>query len=272
MKYEPEHRSFVSSEHYRLRSKGMSGSTRRRRTVIDRNHAISLLYPIAAFFNSGGLNRAQSLAALTAAVDDIRRAQGRRELEYIGAPTCYADVIATWTRERKFLDSRGRPRPLTLSGANGFAALVKTTRVGGDPKQLLNVLIRYRNVRRLGNGRFQLVSPLFRASAGSRMAFEPIASFLKDATSTLTHTLKAVRPPANPDLFWRTVESVQLSHNDAKKFIEFARERSLLFLEELDDWLQAHSNTKPTAVKRRLRVGLGLFSIYSAENRPFRRH
>lgn len=250
----------------------MSGSTRRKRTVIDRNHAISLLYPIAAFFNSGGLNRAQSLAALTAAVDDIRRAEGRRELEYIGAPTCYADLIATWAREPKFLDSRGRPRPITLSGANGFAALAKMARVGGDPKKLLNVLIRYRNVRRLSNGRFQLVSPLFRASAGTRMAFEPIASFLKDATSTLTHTLKAVSKPTHPDLFWRTVESIQLSRHDAKKFIEFARERSLLFLEELDDWLQAHADTRPIAVKQRLRVGLGLFSIYSGDNRPSARH
>lgn len=250
----------------------MSGYTRRRRTVIDRNQAISLLYPIAAFLNSGGMSRAQSLAALTAAADDVRRTEGKRELEHIGTPTCYADLIATWTRERKFLDSRGRPRPLALSGSNGFASLVKRAKAGRDPKKLLSVLIRYRNVRRLSNGRFQLVSPLFRASAGSRMAFEPIAYFLKDATSTLTHTLKNATSPIGPDLFWRTVESVQLSKTDAKEFIEFAKERSLLFLEELDDWLQAHANPKPLRAKKRLRVGLGLFSIHSDGARTSPRH
>lgn len=242
----------------------MNSHTRSRRTVINRNQAISLLYPIAAFFNSGGMSKAQSLTALNVATEDVRRRHGRRELEHIGAPTCYSELIARWTRERKYLDSRGRPRPLPLSGTNGFAALAKSAGTRRDPKKLLSVLIRYRNVRRLSDGRIQLVSPLFRASAGSKMAFEPIAYFLNDATSTLTYTLKNASRSAKPDLFWRTVESIQLSKANAKKFTEFAKERSLLFLEEMDDWLQAHATAKSRGSKKQLRVGLGLFSIYSA--------
>lgn len=241
----------------------MNTRARQANTIINRHQAISLLYPIAAFFSSGGMSRAQSLAALTAAIDHVRRSEGKRELEHIGAPTCYADLIATWTRERKFLDSTGRPRALSLSGANGFPALVKCACAGRDPKELLGVLIRYRNVRRLRNGKVQLVSPLFRTSAGSRMAFEPITYFLADAALTLTHTLRDKNASAGPDLFWRTVESVQLSRANAKTFVEFAKERSLLFLEEMDDWLQAHASTRARGSKNRLRVGLGLFSIYS---------
>jgi hypothetical protein len=45
--------------------------------------------------------------------------------------------------------------------------------------------------------------------------------------------------------------------------MEFAKERSMLFLEEMDDWLQAHASAKAHGSKKRLRVGLGLFSIYS---------
>ena len=248
----------------------MRAQSKRRKTVISRGQAVSLLYPIAAFYNRVGLSRSQSLAALRAAIDDVRGPNGKR-LENIGIPTCYADLIATWTRERKYLDSRGCPRKLTLSGANGFAALAKSACPGQDPGKLLRVLMRYKNVRRLSDGRVQLVSPLFRASAGSKMAFEPITYFMNDAASTLTYTLKNVTASTNPDLFWRTVESTQVSKTNAKKFMEFAKERSLLFLEELDDWLQAHAKSKVRGTKKQLRIGLGVFSIYSQERKSLSR-
>ena len=235
----------------------------KQRTTISWDQAISLLYPTAAFFNREGMTRSQSLAVLAAAIDHVRKPAGRR-LEHIGAPTCYADLIAAWTRERKFLDSQGRPRPLALSGPNGFTALSRAARVGGDPKRLLNVLIRYRNVRRLSNGTFKLVSPYFRASAGSKVAFEPIAYFLNDAVSALTHLLKNSDKGARSNHFWRKVESARLSRSNARRFVEFATDRSLLFFEEMDDWLQAHSELGIRKGKgKQVRVGLGLFSIYS---------
>jgi hypothetical protein len=239
----------------------MRTQSRRGTTTINWDQAVSLLYPIAAFFNREGMSRPESLAALAAAIDDVRKPPGRR-LEHIGAPTCYADLIAAWTRERKFLDSQGRPRPLALSGANGFAALARSARVGGDPKRLLTVLIRYRNVRRLSNGTFKLVSPYFRANTGSKVAFEPIAYFLNDAASALTHLLKNSGNRTRSNHFWRKVESGRLSRSNSRKFVEFAMDRSLLFFEEMDDWLQAHSEVGIRSGKQ-LRVGLGLFSIYS---------
>lgn len=234
----------------------------RRKTVISRKQAISLLYPIAAFLSSGGMDNAESLAAFAAASEYVRRSEGKPTLEHIGASMCYLDLIATWSRERRFLDSHGQPRLLSLAGQNGFAALVRSTGARQDPKKLLAVLMRYKNVRRLSDGRVQLVSPLFRASAGSRIAFEPIAHFLSDATSTLTHILKNASA-SKPDLFWRTVNSIHLSNSNSRKFLDFAKERSLLFLEELDDWLEAHERPRTRNSKGGLRVGLGLFSIYS---------
>lgn len=246
----------------------MNSRTQRSKTVINVDRAIAFLYPIAALLRSGGMNTAQSLAAFAAALDHVHRSDGKRALDHIGASTCYPDLIATWSRERKFLDSQGRPRPLPLSGTNGFRALVKSTGARQDPKQLLAVLMRYKNVRRLRDGRVQLVSPLFRASAGPRIAFEPMSHFLGDATSTLTHILNNARAPRAPDLFWRSVESVHVSRANAWKFTEFAKERSLLFLEELDDWLDAHERSKSLNPKRQMRIGLGLFSIYSRQSPP----
>lgn len=240
----------------------MYAQTKRRKTIITQDQAASLLYPIAAFFNRVGMSRSQSLAALSAAIDDVRRPAGK-QLEQIGVPTCYADVIAAWTRDRKFMDSRGRPRILTLSGPNGFAALAKAARATQEPKKLLSVLIRYKNVRRLSDGTYQLVSPFFCATAGSKVALEPIAYFLNDVTAALTHMLRHSRARPTAHHFWRTVESGRISPRNARKFATLARERSLIFLEELDDWLLAHSDTAYRGAGNQLRVGLGLFSIHS---------
>src|SRR5215469_4845989 len=98
---------------------GMHGHARRK-TVIRGKQAVALLYPIAAFLHSGGMSRAQSIAALTAAINKVYKPRGKRQLEHIGTPTRYADMIATWTRKRRFLDSRGRPRTLPLTGANSL--------------------------------------------------------------------------------------------------------------------------------------------------------
>src|SRR6185437_11169025 len=109
----------------------------------------------------------------------------------------------------------------------------------------------------------ELVRPFFFASSETKMAFEPVAFFLNDASATLTRILRRRRDARTPELFWRKVESASISDADADKFNTFARERSMLFLEELDDWLEAHARQVKSRKPSSRRVGLGLFSIYS---------
>jgi hypothetical protein len=241
----------------------MRVQTRRKKTVINRDQAISLLHPIAAFFNSGGMTRAQSLAALAAAIENVCSEERKRKLEHIGAPACYAELITVWTRERRFLDSNGRPRALALTGPNGFATLAKLVTPATSPQKLLKVLIQYRNVRRLSSGRIQLVSPFFHATTHTKMAFEPMVFFLNDATSTMTRILRNPDDSHDPEPFWRKVEAYCVSKAAARQFSEYARERSLMFLEEMDDWLRAHAKSGVSGARKRARVGLGLFSVYA---------
>jgi hypothetical protein len=174
----------------------------------------------------------------------------------------YADIVAAWMRRKQYLDSSGYPRILPLSGPHGFTTLVNKVSPGAKAQNVLSVLLRYRNVRRVKGGRYELVRPFFNTDSEKATAFEPIAYFLSDASATLSRILKRQRPPRCPEQFWRKVESIYVSEASATKFAAFARERSLLFLEELDDWLEAHCRTT-SGVRRRRRVGLGLFSIYS---------
>jgi hypothetical protein len=188
-------------------------------------------------------------------------------MEHIGHPTAYADIVTAWTREKEYLDARGRPRALSFKGRNEFATLVRKAAPKVDARKALNVLIAYGNVRKGRQGKYELARLFFFASNQTKMAFEPVAFFLSDASSTLTRILRRKSESRTPELFWRKVESASISNADADKFNTFARERSMLFLEELDDWLEAHSRYFKRHKGRTRRVGLGLFSIYSDPER-----
>jgi hypothetical protein len=95
------------------------------------------------------------------------------------------------------------------------------------------------------------------------MAYEPLAYFLSDASSTLSRILKRSKRWRGPDLFWQKTENARISEAAAKRFTAFAKERGLVFLDELDDWLEANSDQKKTSRRRQRRIGLGIFSIYS---------
>jgi hypothetical protein len=230
---------------------------------IDRRRAILLLHPIAAFLRKAGLNRAESLECFTAAFARSLTAKSSRSIEEIGRTTGYADVVTFWSRNKEFLDQNGRPRALPLKGPNSFSRLVHVAARGLDPQMALGVLTDYGNVRKNRYGKYELIKPFFVVSSRTKMALEPASAFLTDASLTLSKILRRARDSRDPELFWRKVESTRISDADAEEFNAFASERSLLFLEELEDWLEAHGKSAPKRSGRSRRVGLGVFLIHS---------
>lgn len=237
------------------------------KTQISGRSAEALFFPIAAFLLSGGLSKSAAQRSFAAAMAKAQK-HVRRRVDHIGHPTHYADVVASWTHDPRFIDRDGQPRRLAFEGKNGFVTLVKSVSPALDPRSVLAVLRRYGNVRATRGGHYVLARPFFFTSNRSSLAFEPLAYFLSDASATLTRILTRTNAAKSPELFWRKVESTGLSAKVARDFTSFVRERSLDFLEELDDWLEAHrSRSTRMNTMRRLnesrRVGLGLFSIYS---------
>lgn len=233
------------------------------KTKIDGDRATSLLYPMAAFLLAGGMTRKEALTAFASVLGRVVKAGSGRPMDHIGHPTLYADVVATWTRKKQFLDERGWPRPLRLEGRAGFAALVRSTSAKANPMAVLSILMRYGNVRRSRNGTYKLTRSFFYTSARKTMAYEPVAYFLSDASATLTRILRRSRDWRGPDLFWQKAERGWISDATAKRFTAYAKERCLVFLDEMDDWLEAHSLPAPSGRRQSRRVGLGIFSIYS---------
>jgi hypothetical protein len=172
--------------------------------------------------------------------------------------------VARWTCDKCFLDTQGRPKPLKFKGKNSLTALIRGTVPGSDPLKVLAVLKRFKTIRPIKGGQYELIKPFFMSATSESLALEPTVNFLTDATTTLSQILTRTKQSRDPDAFWRNVDNPRLSAKAAKQFLAFIRERSLTFLEELDDWLEAHSHREEKSNKKYHRVGLGIFSVYSA--------
>jgi hypothetical protein len=134
-------------------------------------------------------------------------------------------------------------------------------------------LTQFRNIRKNSAGQYKLLSPFFLTCSPKSVAFEPAACFLSDASHTLGRILKRKEQSKSAELFWRKAENTNLSDAEAKKFTAFSQERTLAFVKEIDEWLEAHSRRDAAASKRgeTRRVGLGVFSILSARERAQRK-
>lgn len=241
----------------------MPDRTSKEWTTISPRRAASILFPIAAFLRAGGITSDTAQEILSAAFEQASKLSHCRKLEHIGHPTRYTDIVGMWMRGKRFIDQNGRPRVLRIDGKGGFNALVRSVAWQADPKTVLSILMRYGNVRRTRQGTYKLVRPFFYTSNSQSIAFEPIVNFLSDVTSNLSNILKRSKNWKGPDLFWTKTENACISEATAKRFIAFARARGLIFVDELDDWLEANRDSKKSSRKRRRRVGLGIFSIYS---------
>jgi len=234
-----------------------------KKTQIDRLRAEALLFPIAAFLAAGGWSKKDATESFSRAFEHSHDKQGARQLRHIGNPTPYADIVALWIRGRRFINRSGRPRLLPLQGGVSFTALVREASPRVDPHLALSVLTHFRNVRRTPSGKYKLISPFFLTCSTKSLAFEPMAYFLSDASDTLGRILKRKERSRSANIFWRKAENSDLSEEAAKQFLIFSKERTLAFVNEIDDWLEAHRR-RPIGRRRDFRrVGLGVFSILS---------
>jgi hypothetical protein len=236
-----------------------------KRTQIDRSRAEALLFPIAAFLYAGGWSKKDAAQSFARAFEYSQAKQGMRQLRHIGNPTPYADIVALWLRDRRFIDRSGHSRILPLHGKISFTALVREASPKIDPQAALSVLTQFRNVRRTTGGKYKLISPFFLTCSPKTLAFEPMAYFLSDASDTLGKILRRTEQSRSANIFWRKAENSNLSEEAAKQFLVFSRQRTLAFVNEIDEWLEAHRRPKLRLSRssNSRRVGLGVFSIFS---------
>jgi len=255
---------------YRPRAHTMSKKTGSKTTQIDRLRAEALIFPIAEFLSAGGWSTKDATQSFARAFKHSLEKQGTRHLRHIGNPTPYADIVALWIRGPRFIDQSGRPRLLPLQGRISFTTLVREACPRIDPLAALSVLTHFQNIRRTTGDKYKLISPFFRTSSTKSLAFEPMAYFLSDASDTLGRILKHKEQFKGTNIFWRKAEDSNLSEASARQFLAFSKERTLAFVNEVDEWLEAHRRPRLALSKSRKcrRVGIGVFSIFSNLEAP----
>lgn len=100
-------------------------------------------------------------------------------------------VLQGWWKDSDFCDTHGEPLKLPLRGARrSFAALVK--RYAGDPRvlTLLKELLRVKAIRRLPDGKLEVLSRTFATVRWDDAGIEITGERVRDLLDTLVHNLK----------------------------------------------------------------------------------
>ncbi len=182
-----------------------------------------------------------------------------------------ARVIAAWRRDRNFLDAKGRPALLPMSGPGvSFSELVK--RFSGDipVRATLDELIRVGAVKRLEDGRISLLTRTYVAESSDADKLHIMGTDVAHLMSTIDHNLKS--DPMGP-FFQRKVAYDNLPDEVLPLFRQYSAKRAQTLLENLDRWLAQHDRDVTPAVKGtgRNNAGIGIYYFeepYSIEENP----
>lgn len=219
---------------------------------------LELLAPLAAFLQASGLSDQELREGFNAALRRAKRVTTDIEVVRMGSYHRRGEIIDRWMRNSAFVNKAGKPLDLPLYGKLSITTLVKLAGVEDPPRSILRMLVRFGNVAHLGNGKYRLVKRYMNYRAPGLLPFEPNAQFIMDAISSATRGLG--NPGANKELFWLNAE-----HNvpapKTKEFLRYVHSRGIVFLHEINDWLDQYAVKLDSSVDRRKlrRVGMALF-------------
>ena len=180
-----------------------------------------------------------------------------------------ARVIAGWRRDKDFLDAKGRPASLPMTGKGAtFAELIR--RFSGDVpvRALLDELIRIGAVKKLRNNRIRLLARVYVPEGSDVDKLQILGTDVSYLIATIDHNLQhGDRRP----VFQRKVFYDNLPDEALPKFRKLSTKKAQRLLELLDRWLAEHDRDINTSVEGtgRNRAGLGIYYIeepYEDEN------
>lgn len=169
-----------------------------------------------------------------------------------------ARVVAGWVRDGDFADEHGRPARLPIDGNPGFGLLVK--RYSGDvpARAVLDELLRVGTVRRLEDGRVELLSRAYVPRTSDLDKIGILGTDVADLITTIDHNLQ--RGEWSP-FFQRKVMYDNLPGEAIGEFRQISAEQAQQLMERLDEWLSRHDRDVNPRMKGtgRKRAGIGIY-------------
>jgi len=168
-----------------------------------------------------------------------RQCRLNRKEEY-GVAFAAAQVLDAWHRDRRYLSSRGTPKPVRLLGpAPSVEALVRRQRVPEHASDVARHLKAFQLVVRCGTNLYRPTTDVALISA--RDPRDPLV--LQYASAALLTLLETVRQnvsgSGNPaPLIDRAAEVPDLPRKEIKAFKIFTQLQGRTFIRTINDWLE----------------------------------
>jgi hypothetical protein len=170
-------------------------------------------------------------------------------------------VLASWHLDPDFLDKRGKPALLKISGEKrSFEALVAKCG-GGDvrPSTLLKELMNAGAVSQRRDGRIQALMRDYLPHSMDEQLIRLWGSVLADVARTYAHNM--TRGSKTAARFERAAVNDRVPASAVPEFLKLLNVEGQAFLERMDQWLTEHQADAADAQAGSVRLGIGLYQV-----------
>jgi hypothetical protein len=170
-------------------------------------------------------------------------------------------VVSGWTRDERFRSGDGTAALNFDGGPDSFTELVKLYSGDITPRAVLDELLRGGMVKRLEDGRLQLVAPAYLPQSEAEK-LHILGSETADLIGTIDHNLT---PGQQAPLFQRKVCYTRFPVQHLDGLRSLSREKAQQLLEELDRWMAEHDqkDSAPEDDRQHRRAGLSIYYFES---------
>jgi len=209
-------------------------------------------------------NRISALTGLRA--EEVRQVGKRladlREQASLSNLNKIVAILTGWHTDSDYTGPYGVPLEIQLNDSSEIDFSTLARRHAGDsvePQVLLEEMVTAKVVRETERGWYRALTRYFIPEGSAPAGLEHLSRTLQDLVTTIEHNMM-VRS-SSEKMFERHVYTEDgIRSEDLPRFEAFARERALILLEEIDNWL-SHLD-KPAgnlADTERISTGLGIF-------------
>ena len=245
-------------------------STRKLKTVLRHTpsrldgarHWRRTLDQFVALHLMAGVAPAEFEVAITASLN--RHRSVKRQLVPPVEVLEHSRLLTHWRSDPAYLDARGVPRHLRMSGPSSFSSLTRACLGDAKPRIVLKNLKRHHLVSVDRQGRIILQSNAFLLQGmekGHALGYS--LSTLEGIIGTTYSNICCPDVEASVGRFHRSVFAERFDPQDLAAYDRFLREEGIQFLMRQDQWLKGRESRKGRKTRRTVYVGCGLFGLRS---------
>lgn len=222
----------------------------------------ALLSPIVTFLSRSGIPDTELTREFGSALRKAIHGAKKVDIKRIGMTDWCSEIVDRWLRDPAYLNAIGKPKDLPLHGKISIAALIKTVGISSTSKKAVAFMEGFGAIQKTSQGTYSLVRRYTYYTIPGALPYEPNMEFLIDAVAAATRGLGERK--SEESLFWLRAHNATIPKRYVPAFLAYTRQRGLVFLQEVDDWLEQHAEAQPgsrSVPSKCTRMGIGLFPI-----------